>query len=68
MLKYAITHTVKNDVTILGLFDTIEEARAHGSELARTVKGGIVVLISADFDEKGNRTNNKEWVYEAFNP
>lgn len=64
--KFAIVHTKGNTEKILGTFDTIEEARAAGKELAAMCEGGLVTLISAEFDENGKRTNGRERIYDEF--
>lgn len=64
--KYAIVHTKGNTIRTLGVFDTIEEARSAGKGLASECEGGIVTLISAEFNENGERVGTRERIFESF--
>lgn len=64
--RYAIVHTKGDTVKTLGIFDTIEEARSAGKGLAAECEGGIVTLISAEFNENGERVGTRERIFESF--
>lgn len=67
MLKYAVALTKGNEETILGLFDTPEEARAFGREKAKEPVCGLLNMLSSDFDENGNQTSKNVRLYDCFN-
>ena len=67
MLKYAVALTKGNGETILGLFDTPEEARAFGQAKAKEPVCGLLNMFSSDFDENGNQTSKNVRLYDCFN-
>lgn len=68
MKKFAIKITKGDDVTILGVRGTKEEAMLLGAELRKqhTRDEGLMVCIEADFDENDQMIGNSYKLHEAF--
>lgn len=68
MRKFAICITKGNKEKIVSIYLTREEAMKNGATVSKQITraDGIVSCISADFDEEGNRTDNKSRLYHAW--
>lgn len=68
MKKFAIKITKGDDVTILGVRETKEEAMLLGAELRKqhTRDEGLMACIEADFDENDQMIGNSYKLHEAF--
>lgn len=68
MKKFAIKITKGDDVTILGVRETKEEAMLLGAELRKqhTRDEGLMTCIEADFDENDQMIGNSYKLHEAF--
>lgn len=68
MKKFAIKITNGDDVTILGVRETKEEAMLLGAELRKqhTRDEGLLTCIEADFDADGHMIGNAYRLLEAF--
>ena len=66
--KFAITHVVKNEEEIIKTFPdgNKDEALAFGEEASKSFDVGLVVCISALFNEDNERADNTCWVYEVW--
>lgn len=68
MKKFAIKITKGDDVTILGVRETKEEAMQLGAELRKQHirDEGLMTCIEADFDENDQMIGNSYKLHEAF--
>lgn len=68
MKKYAIKLTHNNDVTILTVCNTKEEALEQGTALRKRYSrdAGLLALIEADFDENDQMIGNGYKLHEVF--
>ena len=68
MRKYAIKLTHNDDVTILTVCNTKEEALKQGTALRKQYSrdAGLLALIEADFDESDRMTENGYKLHEIF--
>lgn len=65
--RFAVKHTIDNEVTVIQLFDQLEEAKAFAQEVATHHKAGIMSVISAQFAEGTlNIVGNCIRLYEVY--
>ncbi len=68
MMKFAF-ETVKDDVVrVLTVYNSKPEAMEHADAIKKAFAQyeGLLTLISADYDEDNNHTDNKCRVYEVW--
>lgn len=67
-MKYAIKLTKGDDVTILGVCETREQAMKLGMELRKQYSrdAGLLTLIEGEFDESNQMTGTKYKLLEVF--
>ena len=66
-IKFAVTHIVGNEETIIKTFPGEEKQKAieYGIEIAKDNTSGVIACIKALFDDNNNRADNKCQVYEV---
>ena len=68
MKRYAVNLTKDDDVNILGVRETKEEAMLLGAELRKqhSRDDGLMTCIEADFDADGHMIGNAYRLLETF--
>ena len=67
-MKFAVTHIVGNEETIIRTFPENEKQQAieYGKMTAESNVRGVIACIKALLDENDNRADNKCWIFEVW--
>lgn len=67
MEKYAVDRVVGNDTETLFVSESKDEAWQKAEEIFKTQpRKGTIRLISAEYDDDGNRVGNRHKQYKAW--